>query len=265
MRKTSLAAFAFLAAAIVVLTSQTDAKAQLFGGRSKVVVNNASGGPVAVRVQENRGLFGGRGSNVTVNNGFQQVQVQQNRGGPVRRLIGGIFNRQQVTEVNVGQPAFVRQNFVAVNQHHQFNAQLIRQRNVVFQSNNLNTFSYAHNNVGAIRFVQAQHHAYVQPAQIVAPVQVQRYAVQIPAPVIVQEVTQPCPQCEQPAAPQVIPPAAQAPTAGDPSVQYSTAPQRVIQRSVVVQRPLAVTGGLYYVQSAPVRVRQFVQTDCGGY
>jgi hypothetical protein len=260
MKKISFAAFAFLAAAIIVLTSTTDAKAQLFGGRSKVVVNNATGGPVNVRVQENRGLFGGR-QNVVVNNGFQQVQVQQNRGGPVRRLLGGIFNRQQVTEVNVGQPAFVRQNIVVQN-HHAFNQQLIRQRNVVFQTNNLNTFSYAHNNAAAIRFVQAQHNVYVQPVQVVAPVRVQQYAVpaQIQAPVIVQEVTQPCPQCVEPA-PQVIPPAA--PTAVDPNVQYSTAqPQRVIQRSVVVQRPVAITGS-YYVQSAPVRVRQFVQTGCG--
>lgn len=250
MKKVGFLALAFGLAALAVASLPGTADAQLFKrNNTKVVVNNNGGQPVQVR------------------------QVQR----------GGLFNKQTVTEVNVGggrqfirqpvivqpAPVIIRQN---VHSHNVGNIQLIQRQHFRGQLDQLNTYSYVHNTPANIRFV-TQNQVYVQPAQLVAPLQVQNYSVQVPAPVVVQEYTQPAPAAA------TAPPCADgtcnnaAPAAGDPGVQYLTQPAavtgtttytqpaRVVQRVVTVQRPVAITNQVY-VRTAPVRVRQFVQTNC---
>lgn len=247
-KRVGLLALAFGVAALAVASVPGTAEAQLFRkNQQKVVVNNAGNAPVQVR----------------------QVNTR-----------GGLFNRQQITEVNVGQPQrFVRQPAnIVINNHHQapanivvnnhatpVNVQLVQRQKFRGQLDQLNTYSYVHNAPANIRFV-TQNQVYVQPQQLVqAPVQVQSYTVQTAAPVVVQEYTQPC--VDTAAAP------AAAPAAGDPNVQYLTQPQRitnttysqparVVERVVTVNRPVAVTENRYYVQTRPARVRQFVQHNC---
>lgn len=247
--RTSFAGLALLAAAIALI-STTAADAQLFRKRAAVQVN-VNNGPAAVRVQapQRQGLFARRAA----------VQVNVNQGQAFVRQPARLFVAPQRV-VAVQQHAVV-QRVVAVQQPYAANVQLIQRQQFRGQLDQLNTYSTVHN-APAVRLV-TQNYTYVQPARVVAPVQVQNYAVVQPAPVVVQEYTQPIPQAVTGPACECETPSAAAPAAGNPDVQYSTqpAPQRVVQRVVAVQRPVAVTQQVY-VRVAPVRVQQYVQHGC---
>lgn len=247
MRKSSFAGLALLAAAIALI-STTAADAQLFRKRAAVQVN-VNNGPAAVRVQapQRQGLFARRAA----------VQVNVNQGQAFVRQPARFAVRQNVQHVQLVQQHAVVQRVVA--QPYAANVQLIQRQQFRGQLDQLNTYSTVHN-APAVRLV-TQNYTYVQPARVVAPVQVQNYAVVQPAPVVVQEYTQPVPQAVTGPACECETPSAAAPA--NPDVQYSTqpAPQRVVQRVVAVQRPVAVTQQVY-VRVAPVRVQQYVQHGC---
>jgi len=227
-----------LAAALVGLIA-ADADAQLFRrGRNNVNINIGGGFQNAAAIQVR-----------------QQTSFRQ----PF------LARQQSVTELTIAPNP---QGFVT--------HQIVQQQRFRGQTDQLNTYTYAHNTAANIRFVPQNLTVLHAPPIVAAPI-IEQHVQTVPAQVVqrvqrvqVREYVQPAPQTADPCpAPAVIPQATNnTPSPNDPAVQYltqpqaQTAPQQVVERVVEVSRPVAVTQERVYVTSRPVRQRQFITHGC---